>query len=108
MGCTRLTALQLVTCNRITDAAVMAVASRCMQLTTLRLLCCSSITNTAVVAVALGCKQLTTLELTRCRKITDSSMRAIPRGVHVTEYSPRRIPLALIDDEVAEGLIPAL
>ena len=60
-GCKQLTTLDLVFCNNITDAAVLAVASGCKQLTTLDLGNCSEITDAAVVAVASGCKQLTSL-----------------------------------------------
>ena len=78
-----LTTLNLAYCYKITDAAVVAVASECKQLTTLDLQGCGNITDAAVVAVTSGCKQLTLLYLGGCRKITDAAKANIPSTVRV-------------------------
>ena len=84
-SCKQLTALNL-SCCKITDAAVVALASASKNLT------CCNITDTAVVlAVALrgasssqrstaGCKQLATLDLTCCDNITDAAVKAVASG----------------------------
>ena len=67
-------ALNLGGCDKITDEAVVAVASRCPQLTMLDLYGCDQITDAAVVAVASRCPLLTTLDLGYCRNITDEAV----------------------------------
>ena len=48
--CKQLTTLNLNGCRKITDAAVVAVASECKQLTTLDLDHCDNLSDRAVVA----------------------------------------------------------
>ena len=82
--CKQLTSLDLGGC-KITDAAVVAVASGCKQLTTLNLWSCRKITDAAVVAVTSGCKQLTTLNLSySCGNFTDAAKANIPNTVSVS------------------------
>ena len=66
--------------EEITDAAVTAVAARCPQLTSLNLCFCDRITDAAVTAVAAGCPQLTSLNLTDCNQITDAAVTAVAVG----------------------------
>ena len=122
LKCTQqLTSLSLARCDKITDAAVVAVASDCMQaahvaqpawlpqyhrrgggggvasgckqLTSLSLLYCCTITDVAVVAVASGCKQLTTLSLLYCCTITDVAVVAVASAVQAAhDAEPVELP----------------
>ena len=53
----------LLGCGKITDAAVVALASGCRQLSSLHRSGCGSITNAAMLAVVKGCPQLPSLNV---------------------------------------------
>ena len=69
-----LTTLNLAHCSKITDVAVVAVASACKQLTSLNLGGCGDITDAAVEAVASGCSQLTSVNLFGCNNISNAAV----------------------------------
>ena len=74
--------------QRVTDAAVTAVAAACPRLASLVLCGCRKITDAAVMAVAAACPQLASLDLEYCGKITDAA---------VTSVAAARPPLASLD-----------
>ena len=73
----------LVSKAHLSKAFCTAARTAQATLTTLNLACYSKITDAAVVAVASGCKQLTTLNLGYCGNITDAAKANIPNTVRV-------------------------
>lgn len=78
--CPNLTSLNLQSCGRITDAAVIALAQGCPKLLSLNLRNCSRITSRGIIALTQGCSQLLSLNLHGCEKITDVAVIALSQG----------------------------
>ena len=60
--------------DKITDAAIYALAANCTNLTSINLSGCKKITDAAIAALAANCANLTTIDLQCCGKITDAAI----------------------------------
>ena len=88
----QLSSLYLRFCDKITDAAVIALAQGCPQLSSLNLAGLNKITDAAVIALAQGCPQLSSLNLYYCNQITDADCRRqVPSGVDPAESGDDRV-----------------
>ena len=72
-----LLSLILISCSKLTDVGVSAIAHGCPQLTTINLSECVSITDVGISAIGRGCPQLTTINLANCYSITDVGRTAL-------------------------------
>ena len=63
--------------ERLTYAAVAAIAAGCPRITSLNLYGCERLTYAAVAAIAVGCPRITSLNLYGCERITDAAVAAV-------------------------------
>jgi hypothetical protein len=79
-NCAELTKINLTYCSNITDTGVIALADGCVGLTKINLNDCSNITDASVIAIAENCMGLTSIDLVRCKNITDDAVIALADG----------------------------
>ena len=82
-GCSDLQSLNLSFCEKITDAAIINIADSCPYLKSLDL-CFLGVTDVAIIRIADRCSNLQTLDLSDCIAITDAAIiRIVDRCSHL-------------------------
>lgn len=98
---TSLTHLNLAYCSNTADADLVWLA-RCTTLLALDLTSCNHVSDTGVVALAASCTDLQSLLLTYCGKVTDHSLTALRACTALTSLNIAGCPLVT---EAAVGLL---
>jgi hypothetical protein len=81
-GCSKLTALNLFHCSRVTDASLTEVGANCSKLAVLNLNQCHLVTDGGLAQIGSNCSELRVLTLHDCGQVTDVGVGSIAAGCH--------------------------
>ena len=76
-GCPGLISVNLNRCSKLTDAAIIALSNDCPGLVSVSLNRCSNLTDAPIIALANGCSGLISVILVACRKVTAEAKAAM-------------------------------
>ncbi|XP_077213632.1 RNI-like superfamily protein [Tasmannia lanceolata] len=77
-GCPNLQMINLAYCTEISDNSLRSL-SKCSRLTALEIRGCPRVSSVGLSAIALGCKQITKLDIKKCYNVNDAGMLPLAR-----------------------------
>eukprot|EP01038_Epipyxis_sp_PR26KG_P015948 gene15948-21641_t len=82
MNCPSIKSLNVSYCRRVTDEGICSIATGCPLLESIQMISCEKVTDHAISTIAHHCPHLTLLDISSCELITDTSLCDIATHCH--------------------------